>query len=149
MPSGLVKHEPIANRRERVAQDSLGVDAPRDGQPELELLVDDAVPPDDDRAGLVHLVLTAAEDLGEHVGREFSSGKSDDVQRREWLTAHRIDVRQRIRCRDLPEEVRVVDDRREEVDRLHEREIVGQHEHAGIVERFAANEQARIRLQRN
>ena len=32
----------------------------------LQLLVDDRVPADDHRTGLVHLVLTAAEDLGEH-----------------------------------------------------------------------------------
>ena len=35
--------------------------------------------------------------------------------------AHRIDVAQRIRGRDLAVDVRVVDDRREEVDSLHQR----------------------------
>ena len=79
----------------------------------------------------------------------LSSGKSDDVQRGERLAAHRVDVRQRVRGGDLPEEVRIVDDRREEVDRLHEREIVGQQEDARVVECLAADEQARIRLQRN
>ena len=59
-----------------------------------------------------------------------------------------IDVRQRVRRGDLPEEVWIVDDRREEVDRLDEREIVGQHEDPRVVEGLAADEQARIRLQR-
>ena len=73
-------------------------------------------------------------------------GKADDVQRGERLTAHRVDVGQRVRRGDLPEQIRIVDDRREEVDGLHEREIVGQHEDARVVERLAPNDEARIRL---
>ncbi len=44
--------------------------APGDGQAELELFVDDRVAADDERAGFVHLVLPAAQDVGEHVERE-------------------------------------------------------------------------------
>ena len=73
-------------------------------------------------------------------------GKADDVQRGERLAAHGVDVGQRVRRGDLSEEVRVVDDRREEVDRLHEREIVGQHEDPRVVEGLAPDEEARIRV---
>ena len=74
-------------------------------------------------------------------------GKADDVQRGERLAAHRVDVGQRVRGGDLPEEVRIVDDRREEVDGLDEREIVGQHKDPRIVEGLAPDDEARIGLE--
>ena len=72
MPSGLVEDEPIADRsRSALLRIRLRMHASGDGQSELELLVDDRVAADDDRTGLVHLVLPAAQDLGEHVDREL------------------------------------------------------------------------------
>ena len=44
----------------------------------------------------------------------------------------------------LAERVRVVDDRREEIDGLNERQVVGHDEDARVVERLAPDEQAWI-----
>ncbi len=50
--------------------------------------------------------------------------------------AHGVDVRQRVRGGDGAERIRVVDDRREEVDRLHEAEVVGHLRDGGVVSRL-------------
>ncbi len=52
--------------------------------------------------------------------------KRDDVERRQRHAAHGVDVRERVGRGDATEIVRVVHDGREEVDRLDEREVVGQ-----------------------
>ena len=46
------------------------MDAPGDGEAELELIVEDGVAADDARACFVHLVLAAAHDVGEHLERQ-------------------------------------------------------------------------------
>ena len=103
MPSGLVSTRRSPTTALRVAENALRMHASGDREAELQLLVDDAVAADDDRARLVHLVLTAAQDLGEHLERQLARRKADDVQRRERLAAHRVDVGQRVRRGDLAE----------------------------------------------
>jgi len=101
---------------------------------------------DDESAGFVHFVLSPTKNLSENRDRELARRKADDVERRERLTPHRVDVGEGVRRRDLAEAVRVVDDGREKVDGLHEREIVRQHEDPRVVEGLAADDQPRIRL---
>src|SRR5205807_4136314 len=60
------------------------------------------------------------------------------------LGSHRVDVRQRVRRRDAAEVVRVIDDRGEEVDRLHDRQVVAQPVDGGIVGGRGVYEQLRI-----
>ena len=47
--------------------------------------------------------------------------EAGDRERGQRTAAHRVDVADRVRRGDLAVDVRVVDDRREEIDRLHER----------------------------
>ena len=56
-----------------------------------------------------------------------------EVERRERTAAHGIDVGQRIGRRDLPVGKRVVDDRREEIRRLHQRAVAVDAIHPGVV----------------
>ena len=77
---------------------------------------------------------------------ELSGWKADDVERGQRLATHRVHVGQRVSGSDLSEGVWVVDDRREEVHRLHEGKIIGQDEDAGVVERFATDDQTRIEM---
>ena len=62
--------------------------------------------------------------------------------------AHRVDVPQRVRRGDLAVRVRVVDDRREEVDRLHDRDSVGELVDAGIVAALGRDEHPRVERMR-
>ena len=93
----------------------------------------------------MHLVLAAAQNLGEYLDRQLTRREADDVERRQRFATHRVDVGQRVRRSNLPEEVGIVDDRGEEVDRLDQREIVGQRKDPRIVEGLAPDNEARIR----
>ena len=83
------------------------------------------------------------------VGVEPVFGKAGDRQRRQWPPAHRVDVAQRVRRRDLPVDVGVVDDRREEVHRLHQRRPRLPRVHTGIVSGPEVHQDARVGLRRN
>jgi hypothetical protein len=105
-------------------------------------------PPTISAPRLAHLVLPAAEDVGEHRERQPVRREADDVERGERLAAHGVHVGERVGRGHLAEVVRVVDDGSEEVDRLHERHVLGQHEHAGVVERLASDEEPGIGVAR-
>src|SRR6476619_7077754 len=94
----------------------------------------------------MHFLLTAGKYSGENFEWQVFGRKGNDVHRRQWLSAHRIDVGQRIRGGDLAEVERIVDDGREEVHRLHEGEIIGDTKDPGVVEGLSADEQAWIFL---
>ena len=68
-------------------------------------------------------------------GAERLERVGDEVERGDRRRAHRVDVRQRVGGGDAAERVRVVDDRREEVDGLHDRQVVGELDDAGVVGR--------------
>jgi hypothetical protein len=120
------------------------VRASGNGETVFDLLVDDAVATNDERAGFVHGVLPATQDLGEHLERGRARWKADDVERGERLATHRIDVGQCVRCGDAAEGVRVVDNWRKEIDGLHQGQIVGHDKDSRIVERLTPDEQTRI-----
>ena len=89
----------------------------------LGLLVQNAVPARDDRSRLIDLVIPAAQDVLYRVIRH-GFGHTQQVKRGFRLAAHCVDVGQRVRCRDLPEQIGVVRNGREKVHGLHEREFV-------------------------
>ena len=55
--------------------------------------------------------------------------------------AHGVDVRQRVGCRDLAKQERVVDHRREEVDGLNESQVFANAEDTRIVGGIESHEQ--------
>ena len=89
-------------------------------------------------------VLATAQDRRNGVA--WQSGREPaEREREERGAAHRVDVRDRVRRGDAAERERVVDDRREEVDRLHDRRAVVAHgEAGGVVERLVADQDTRI-----
>ena len=70
----------------------------------------------------------------------------DQVERGQRLRAHRVHVGERVRRGDPAEVARVVDDRREEVDGLHERQLVGDPVDARVVAGLGADQQRRVVL---
>ena len=81
-------------------------------------------------------------------GPSVSSGKATRLSARHGPAAHRVDVRERVGGGDAPERVRVVDDRREEVDGLHDRDVVAERDDAGVVGGVGGDEHARVRRAR-
>ena len=94
----------------------------------------------EDRARLAHLPVGAVEDRAHDLDRQLLRQRRDR-QREQRLTTHREHVVQRVRGRDRPEVVRVVDDRREEVDREDERTLVVELVDRGVVGRVEPDEQ--------
>ena len=97
----------------------------------------------DDRAGLIGLVVAAAQNilhgLLRHAGRE-----THDIERELRLAAHGVYVAQRVRRRDLAEQERIVHDGREKIGRLYERGIFVEHINARIVALVVADDEAGV-----
>ncbi len=87
---------------------------------------------DDGAARLDHLAEAAGQNLLQDAEIALL-GKADQGERRERMAAHGIDVAERVGGGDLPEGVRVIDDRGKEVDRLDERQLRRELIHAGVV----------------
>ena len=81
-------------------------------------------------------------------GAELLERPGHDVERGQGPPAHGVDVGQRVGRGDAAEVVGVVDDRREEVDGLHERELVGDPPHRRVVAGRRAHEQLGRRRRR-
>ena len=90
-------------------------------------------------------VRAAAEHLGDDGPVELAR-ESGHGQREEHLATHRVDVRHGVRGGDRPPGVRVVDHGREEVDRLHDRDIVRDPEHRRVVGPAQPDEEVTRRL---
>ena len=95
-----------------------------DRKPVLRLWVADRVAAGQRAARLADLRRRAVEDGREHVPRQLL-GKRRDRQGEQHAAAHREHVTQGVRRRDLAERPRVVDERRKEVQRADDREVVG------------------------
>jgi hypothetical protein len=101
--------------RSPVALQPVGVGEPGDGQAVLRLRVVDAVPTGEMGRRLHADVGAAAQDLGGQLEGDPVTRPGQQVDRHQRRTAHRVDVRQRVGCRDPAPVVGVVDDRGEEV----------------------------------
>jgi len=86
----------------------------------------------------------ASQDLAEHLDVQRAPWEANDVECRAWLGAHRVDIADGVRRRDLTEDERVVDDRCEEVDGVDDRQIGAQPKHAGIVVGLRADDDIRV-----
>ena len=115
------------------------MDEPDDGEPVHELRALDRVAADDDRSRLVHLVGASPQQLAERLERHVPLGEHDDVERGDRSPPHRVDVAERVRRGHLPEDVGIVDDRREKIDGENERRLVV-HAHDGAVIRLIASD---------
>ena len=98
-------------------------------------------------ARLLRLVRAADQDRSEDVLGQRDR-EPDDVQRDQRPSAHRVHVAERVRHGDLPERIRVVHYRREEVHRLDERGLVVETIHRGVVPGVHSDEQVLVRNRR-
>ena len=139
----LGEHQRHAGTGSRRPHDLVGVSRARDGHAVLGLGIVDGMAPHDRDPRLPRLVHPALEDAGEQVEVE-PLRPADEVQREQGPAAHRVDVAQRVGCRDRSPVVRVVDDGGEEVHGLDERYPLGDQVHGGVVGRVEAEEQVGI-----
>ena len=140
VPSGLVRSSRSPGTRAALPQQVVGVGGADDREAVLGLRVADRVAAGERAARLADLGRRAGEDLGHHVARQVL-GEGRDRQREQDPAAHREDVRQRVRRGDLAERPRVVDERREEVERADDREVVADPVDRRVVGRGEAGDQ--------
>ena len=140
VPSGLVRKTASPGRAPLLTQIAVGMDRADDREAVLRLGVADRVPAGEDRAGRANLLVGSREHGADELGRKLL-GKGRDREREQRRAAHGEDVVERVRRRDPAEERRVVDERREEVDREDERALVVEAIDGGVVRRVEADEE--------
>ncbi len=144
---GLGEDERVAGSGPDVAQDAVGVHESGHRHTVLDLLVDDGVAAEHHHACLLGLGEAAAQDVGEDLEGDVLR-EARHVERRLRLAPHGVDVGERVGGRDRAELEGVVDDRREEVDGLHERQVGRDTEHPGVVGGRGADQQIRVHHRR-
>src|SRR5581483_8760030 len=143
-PQRLGQHQLVAGLRRRVGPDLLRVDDAGDGHAELDLSVAHRVSANDEAARLHAAIGPAAEDLAEPVQAELVVRVADQVQGGLRLASHRVDVAQGVGGGHLAVDERVVDNGREEIDGLNDRNLLGQLVDTGVVVRVGADKEIGI-----
>ena len=137
---GLGEQQHIPRLCPGVGQYPVGMDKARHCQTVLGLLVQDAVSPGDESPSLINLVVAAPQQIMDrllgHIRRD-----SHDVQAQLRLAAHGIHVRQSIGGGDLPEQIGIIRDGREEIHRLYQGQVIGNLVDAGVVALVKAHQQ--------
>ena len=129
----LGEEQNVAGARAAVGENPRGIDRSGDGVPEFDFLILHGVAAKQRDARFAQLVESAAKDFADGPGLEALFRERGDRERGQRPAAHRVDVADGVGRGDLAVDVRVVDDRREEVDGLHERRSALPREHTRIV----------------
>ncbi len=142
-PEGFGQHQPIALLRTGVRPHPIRINLPRYRIAELDFLVLHRVPTQQRGASLSEDLQAATKDGREHC-RVAVPRKRRHGQRRQRPPAHGVDVRQRIGRRDPAVRGGVVDNRREEIDGLHQRATFIQPVNPRIVSSAVIDEHAGV-----
>ena len=145
VPSRFVRIEDVADPRPALAEEPVGMADPDHGEAVLRLRVADRVAAREDSAGLAHGRGRPREDRRHGVARQILRERGHG-HREEDASAHREDVRHGIGGRDRAVGLRVVHERREEVDRADDRDLVAQAVDSGVVGRRETGQQVVGRL---
>ena len=142
-PMGLVRTRAIPGPGSRVRQDMIRMGQAGDGEAVFRLGVLDGVTSHDGDAGLGRLLGSAAQHLLEDAPGQVV-GEGHDVQGGDGAGARRVDVAERVGGGNGAVVVGVVDHRREEVNRLHQRGIGAQPVDGGVVAGADADQQVGV-----
>ena len=126
-----------------IFEDAFGVDKARDTQPVLRLAVLYGVAAGDDAACLDSLGMSALQN-----GADILLGQAvrhaEKIHCDPRLAAHGVHVAQRVRRGDLAEEIGIVHDGGEEVDRFDDGDIIGDAVDGGIVAAVVSDEKIAV-----
>ena len=139
----LGQNQHVAGLRAAVGQDAAGMHETGHRQTVDRFRAVNGVAAGDDDASLIGLVIAAPQQLLHHIGGH-GLGDAHDVQRQLRLAAHGVYVADGIGRGDLPIQEGIVHDRREEIRGLHQRRILVQIVHAGVVGFVKAHQQPRV-----
>jgi hypothetical protein len=139
-PERLRQEERVPGPGTGLRPDRVGPHGADDGEAVLRLVVPQRVPAGEDRAGSADLLVGAVEDRAHDAELELLR-EASDREREQRRAAHREHVVERVRRRDPPERMRVVDERREEVEREDDRAVVVEAVDGRVVGGIEADEQ--------
>ncbi len=122
-PQGLGEDEGVTDVGIGIGPKLVAIDEAGDREPVGGNIGDDGVAAGDNGAGLLGLVLSALEDLGEDLDVE-GIGEADNVQADRRLSPHGPDVTEGIGRGHLAEGIGIIDHRGEEIDGLQEETIL-------------------------
>ncbi len=91
-----------------------------DHQAVFGLFVVNGVAAENMNTGLVGLILATLEDFDQHVQWKFLDWEANDIEGKEWLAPHCINIGESVGSCDLPELIGIVHDGGEEVGALQE-----------------------------
>ena len=144
-PQRLGEDELVAGLSRIIGSEAAGVHETGDRQAVLHASVGDGVASREDAPRLGHFFCAAAQDLTEDV-QIHALREADEIQCSLHLAAHSVNVAESVCRRDLAEGVGVIHHRREEVHRLHQRDVVGDAVDSRIVPAVVANEKVGVFL---
>ena len=147
VPIGFREEQRVAWLRANIFPDFVRMDCASHRVAELQFVVANGMAADDCAIRLGHFGEAAAENLFENFWRA-GVGKGDDSERGDRATAHCVDVAERVGCCDLAKEFRVIYDRREKINGLHDSEVVGEAINGSVVAGFETDDHVRIGLMR-
>ena len=136
----LGQQQNIAHACAAVGEHTVKRDKATHGQAVLGLVVVDGVAAHDGTAGLDALVGATRQNLAGNLNAQ-ATGYAQQVHGMARPSAHGVYVRQRVCRGDLAKQERVVDHRWEEVDGLHEAQVIANAEDARIVGGIEPHEQ--------
>ena len=140
----LAEHEHIAGAGFLIRNQLIGGHDAGCRQPVLNFHIAHRMASRDYRAGLLHAVSPSAQDVAENAQFELVIGKAHDVQGGNRPATHGVNVAQRIGSSDLAEDIGIVHERRKEIQRLHDHEILAKAIDARVAESFGADDQIGI-----
>ncbi len=143
---GLREDQMVSGPCSGVRHDPLRVDDAGDRQAVLELVVTHRVAAHERRPRLLDLTESAVQDPAERALVDAARREVAEVHGGQRPAAHGVDVGEGVGGGDLAVEIRIVHDRRDVVDGLHEGEVVRQTIDSGVVAGLEADEQVGIGL---
>ncbi len=142
------EYQPVAGPRPALGQHLTGVNDAGDRQAEFNLRILDTMAADQSAASLVELIKSASQHQPQHLYIDVFSGKTNETHSGHRASAHGVDVRQGISRRHLPEGEGIVDDRRDNVDGLHQGNFRREQVNPGVIGLFQTDQNLRVSLNR-
>ena len=140
---GFGQNQKIARTDAVVAKHLAWMDEARDAEAVFGLRILDGVAAGDNGAGLSYFLIASLKDGVKGILWKLFR-KAEDVHGQLWNASHGVNVADGIGGSNFAVFIRVVHDGREDIDSLHQRQIVAYAVHAGVVAGIEANQQVGI-----
>ncbi|MFT6499293.1 MAG: hypothetical protein ACJAT6_001429 [Akkermansiaceae bacterium] len=127
-----------------VGNDPVRVDRSGDGKSIKRFRVLDGVTSGEGAMGFRDFIGASSQDLVDGIEIKLVGWHCDDVHGRDGLPSHGVNIGEGVGGCDLPEEIRVVDDRSEEIECLNQGQVFADAVYGSVVRAGGSNEKIRV-----